>query len=99
MNEFIKQHRGKLWIAQAVAFVLLGVFVASWFGGWVERADSLDDVHDVGLWGDAKQADDLDVLDAPSNSSRRSRGVSDLRDGLGARQGVGRWSSHGFDQF
>ena len=33
MNEFFKQHRGKLWIAQAVAFVLLGVFVASWFGG------------------------------------------------------------------
>ncbi|QDT13413.1 efflux RND transporter periplasmic adaptor subunit [Planctomycetes bacterium K23_9] len=33
MNEFIKQHRGKLWIAQAVAFVLLGGFVASWFGG------------------------------------------------------------------
>ena len=33
MNEFIKQHRWKLWIAQAVAFVLLGVFVASWFGG------------------------------------------------------------------
>ena len=32
MNEFIKQHRGKLWIAQAVAFVLLGGFVASWFG-------------------------------------------------------------------
>lgn len=33
MNEFFKQHRGKLWIAQAVAFVLLGVFVASWFNG------------------------------------------------------------------
>ena len=33
MNEIFKQHRGKLWIAQAVAFVLLGVFVASWFGG------------------------------------------------------------------
>ena len=33
MNEFFKQHRGKLWIAQAVAFVLLGVFIASWFGG------------------------------------------------------------------
>ncbi|TWU39834.1 Cation efflux system protein CusB precursor [Novipirellula aureliae] len=33
MNEFFKQHRGKLWIAQAVAFVLLGVFVASWFSG------------------------------------------------------------------
>ncbi|MGB7326646.1 MAG: efflux RND transporter periplasmic adaptor subunit, partial [Rubripirellula sp.] len=33
MNELIKRHRGKLWIAQAVAFVLLGVFVATWFGG------------------------------------------------------------------
>lgn len=33
MNELIKRHRGKLWIAQAVAFVLFGVFVASWFGG------------------------------------------------------------------
>nr|WP_261342960.1 efflux RND transporter periplasmic adaptor subunit [Rosistilla ulvae] len=31
--EFFKRHRGKLWIAQAVAFVLLGVFVASWFAG------------------------------------------------------------------
>ena len=33
MNELLKQHRGKLWIAQAVAFVLLGVFLASWFNG------------------------------------------------------------------
>lgn len=33
MNEFFKQHRGKLWIGQAVAFVLLGVVVASWFNG------------------------------------------------------------------
>ncbi|QDS89011.1 Cation efflux system protein CusB precursor [Rosistilla ulvae] len=33
MMEFFKRHRGKLWIAQAVAFVLLGVFVASWFAG------------------------------------------------------------------
>ncbi|WP_404309639.1 efflux RND transporter periplasmic adaptor subunit [Neorhodopirellula lusitana] len=37
MNELFKQHRGKLWIAQAVAFVLLGVFVASWFGGGADE--------------------------------------------------------------
>lgn len=33
MNDFMKQHRGKLWIAQAIVFILFGVFVASWFGG------------------------------------------------------------------
>ncbi len=37
MNEFLKQHRGKLWVAQAIAFVLIGVFVASWFGGGSEQ--------------------------------------------------------------
>ncbi len=33
MNEFLKKHRGKVWIVQAIAFVLIGVSVASWFGG------------------------------------------------------------------
>lgn len=33
MNEYLKLHRRKLWIAQAVGFVLFGGLVASWFGG------------------------------------------------------------------
>src|SRR6056297_2406182 len=33
MNEFIKRHRRKLWIAQAAGFVLLGALAALWFSG------------------------------------------------------------------
>jgi Cu(I)/Ag(I) efflux system membrane fusion protein len=33
MKDFFKRHRTKLWLAQAAGFVLLGVIVASWFGG------------------------------------------------------------------
>jgi Cu(I)/Ag(I) efflux system membrane fusion protein len=40
MNEFFNQHRGKLWIAQAIAFVLIGVIVASWFDSRPERANA-----------------------------------------------------------
>lgn len=40
MNEFFNQHRGKLWIAQAIAFVLIGVIVASWFDSRSERANA-----------------------------------------------------------
>src|SRR6056297_1760176 len=43
MNEFLKQHRGKLWVAQAIAFVLIGVFVASWFGGGSEQPNARPD--------------------------------------------------------
>jgi len=32
MKEFFKRHRGKLCIAQAIGFVLLGAIVAFWFG-------------------------------------------------------------------
>ncbi len=33
MKDFLSRHRAKLWLAQAIAFVLVGVIVASWFGG------------------------------------------------------------------
>jgi len=33
MKDFLKRYRTKLWLAQAAGFVLLGVVVASWFGG------------------------------------------------------------------
>ncbi len=33
MSEFFKQHRGTLWIAQAVGLVLLGMIISSWLRG------------------------------------------------------------------
>ncbi|TWU22395.1 Cation efflux system protein CusB precursor [Novipirellula galeiformis] len=49
MNHWLTRHRKSLWIAQAIAFVLLGFAVASWFGGGSQTptAVSTSTSHDV----------------------------------------------------
>ena len=97
MNQFFEQDRGKLWIAQAVAFVLLGVFVASWFArfGWAGRSDDAPSVRT----GEMQSKPSIWTCRRTLKSVATVQGRVRSADGLGAGPGVGRWSSYGFDQF
>ena len=92
----LNQHRGKLFIVQAVAFVLMGVVIAGMF--WQSPAEA--QCAQRGFQGDARSCgrDVVDLFDAPADPAAEARQVSDLRDGFDPRGQDGWWHADAGDQ-